>query len=94
MPRPSGEEAKGEPVPEINQQTIALAVVALLIVGPHAKRWVFHTLWPNSEKADFQKTTVSKLIDLRDDLEASGSTASAKLTRDLIVSLVNGEQRP
>jgi hypothetical protein len=81
-------------MPEVNQQTIALAVVALLIAGPHVKRWVYHTLWPNSEKSDFQKTTVAKLIDLRDDLEASGSAASAKLARDLIVSLVNGEQRP
>lgn len=81
-------------MPELNQQTIALAVVAVLIAGPHIKRWVFHTLWPQSEKSDFQKATVAKLIDLRDDLEKDGSAASAKLTRDLIVSLVNGEPRP
>ena len=79
---------------EMNQQTVALAVVAILIAGPSVKRWVFHTLWPQSEKSDFQKITVAKLIDLRDDLEKDGSTASAKLARELIVSLVNGEQRP
>ena len=82
---------------EANYIAVALVIgvaIAIVIV-PYI--WGLLALWlkPTSAKGSYQKTAVTKLLTIKDSLEAAGHADASRLCRDSIISLIcDGDETP
>jgi len=83
--------------PQIVQGLIVLTGF-LLLVSPAVGRWIARTasdvVWAQSTRTDFEKRTVTELLDLKDRLEKQGQTDAGRICKDLVISVIYGQSKP